>query len=158
VTPPEDPEVSEPTRPRRRWRARALIYTVLLLALGLVASLFRGSPQEEAAHLLKMAYAAKGEKLAFSHGGGYLGFLPGHGYVLTLHVGGSAKFEPAEYLTLRRLGTRTLVEIMIASDDKSTGGERVLTPQEAEIYLARTNLSFQDLDTALDTLYGPRAK
>ena len=89
-------EPEPPPRPAKAgWRKRLWIYVVTLSA-GVAATLayFDASPESRLAGLLAAVDASAGRKRVFQNDGGYLAVFPQRGYVLTLFVGDSQRFDP----------------------------------------------------------------
>jgi len=147
-------EPEPPPRPAKAgWRKRLWIYVVTLSA-GVAATLayFDASPESRLAGLLAAVDASAGRKRVFQNDGGYLAVFPQRGYVLTLFVGDSQRFDPVQYMTLRRVDDEVSVELIIPSSATS-GSETSLRGAELQRFLTRVGISQRGVERTLERNY-----
>jgi hypothetical protein len=132
---------------RRRALRRAVLYGALLLALGGVAAYFHHSPQRDLDGLVATITAVDGERRFFRHEAAVIGFHAHRGWTLTLYVGDTSRFAPADFLVLRRLDGVLDGELLTNGDAAQQSMRAVrLEGASLDAYLATCGLDLSGLD------------
>lgn len=142
----EKPE--QPAKKRSGAIRRLPLYLLVILIGGPAAYYFSlRNPQVEINRLAAKVESLEPRQVFYRYKGASVGLYPSRGYSLTVYVGDTGRFAPAQFLILSRIDGKAQGELM---NTEGAAGVSLLTGGRLEAYLKRCELDVTPIERAYE--------